>query len=59
MTTQSQSGQRNLFPEERILWKSFSSDLQEAIEEILSLLLEDAATQLPQPMQQESESDHV
>lgn len=59
MTNQSRCGQRNLFPEERIPWESLCSDLQQAVEETLSLLLEDVATSLPQPMQQESELDHV
>ena len=58
----SQSRQLTLFPQQQVSWDAFSDDLQDAIEEVVSLLLEcemEPKEDQQQEQLQQTEATHV
>jgi hypothetical protein len=51
--------QATLFPDEVLTWETLPDDLQQAVQEIVSLLLEQALSHWPQVHHQEPETNHV
>jgi hypothetical protein len=59
LMAQSHSRQLTLFSQEQLPWSAFSEELQHAIEEVVSLLLEHETQRASTSKDQQTEATHV